>query len=228
MSFPASDEVPNPWFSWTYVQDNLDVLLAAGREHVFITVASMVLAISLAIPLAIIMRHWHRSEGPILTVSGLLYTIPSLAMIAALWPVFGLSETTVIVALSLYALLIVLRNIMVGLQAVPPDTVDAARGMGMRSRSMLWRVEVPLALPAILAGVRLATVSTVGLVTIGSLVGHGGFGTLILSGFVSNFYHAEIMTATIACVLLALIFEFALTVLERWLTPWSQSNAVKV
>ena len=189
-----------------------------------ITLAAMGLSIAIAVPLAILVRIWNPLKTPTLVISGLLYTIPSLAMITALWPVFGLTSVTVIVALAAYALLIVLRNILVGLDGVSPATVDSATGMGLSKKRLLWQVEVPLALPAIIAGIRLATVSTVGLVTIGSLVGHGGFGTLILNGFINNFYHAEIMTATLLTVALALIFDVVLQGAEWVLTPWTHKR----
>lgn len=224
MPLPVAEPAPNPWFSWSYVQSNVDTLVAAGEQHIFITVAAMALSIAIAIPLAVIARTWRPLETPLLVTTGILYTIPSLAMIAALWPVFGLTATTVIIALAAYALLIILRNTLVGLEGVPETAVDSATGMGMSARRILWQVEVPLALPAILAGVRLATVSTVGLVTIGALVGYGGYGTLILNGFINNFYHAQIMTATILTVLLALLFDLLLQLLERFVTPWAHAE----
>jgi osmoprotectant transport system permease protein len=145
-------------------------------------------------------------------------------LISILWPIFGLSPWTVVVALALYALLVVLRNTVVGLKGVPPDAVDAARGMGYSKLSILWKIEFPLAMPTIIAGIRIATVSTVGLVTIGALVGYGGFGSMIYSGFLQNFWHAQIMTATLACVLLAVVLEIALQIAERFLTPWARSG----
>ena len=224
MPLPAVGEAPNPWFSWSYVENNVDKLISAGEQHVALTLCAMALSIAIAVPLAVIVRTWRPLETPALVFTGVLYTIPSLAMITALWPVFGLSALTVIVALALYALLIILRNTLVGLEGVSPTAVDSAQGMGMSRRGILWKVEVPLALPTILAGIRLATVSTVGLVTIGALVGFGGYGTLILNGFINNFYHAEIMTATILTVLLALIFDGLLQLLERWVTPWAHTK----
>lgn len=225
MILPVDDAAANPWFSWSYVTSHVDELAAAGREHLAITVASVALALVVSVPLALLVRRYRRLQVPVLALSGVLYTIPSLALITALWPVFGLSPWTVIVALALYALLVVLRNILVGLDSVPAEAVDAARGMGYGRSRLLWQIEVPLALPTILAGVRIATVSTVGLVTIGALVGHGGFGSLILGGFINNFWHAEIMTATIAVVVLALLLEGLLTLLERALTPWNRRAA---
>lgn len=224
MSLPAVGDAPNPWFSWTYVENNVDKLVAAGQQHVALTLCAMGLSIIVAVPLAVMVRTWRPLETPTLVFTGVLYTIPSLAMITALWPVFGLSALTVIIALALYGLLIILRNILVGLEGVPETAVDSAQGMGMSRRRILWQVEVPLALPAIIAGIRLATVSTVGLVTIGALVGFGGYGTLILNGFINNFYHAEIMTATILTVILALVFDLLLQGLERLVTPWAHTR----
>lgn len=227
MPFLALDETdlpPNPWFSWTYVTDHVDELLAAGKEHLLITLASVALAMVVAIPLAVLVRRYPRLRGAVLGLGGVLYTIPALALISLLWPVFGLSPLTVTIALAAYALLVVLRNTLVGLDGVPVDVVDAARGMGFGPGRMLLRVQLPLATPAILAGLRLATVSTVGLVTIGALVGHGGYGTLILGGFIDNFYHAQIMTATVLTVALAIALEGLLLLLERVLTPWSRAR----
>lgn len=218
-------DASNPWLSWTYVQDYWPELVAAGREHIVLTVGSVVLAIAVAIPLAILIRNSPRLTGPILGLSGVLYTIPSLALISLLWPVFGLSPWTVVIALAVYALLVVLRNIVVGLQQVPADVLDAAGGMGLTNRQILTRVSIPLAMPTILAGIRIATVSTVGMVTIGALVGYGGFGTLILSGFQNNFWHAQILTATLCCVLLAVVFEMLLLLVERMTVPWNRKQA---
>ncbi|MEZ5185120.1 MAG: ABC transporter permease [Candidatus Nanopelagicales bacterium] len=218
-------DASNPWLSWSYVQNNWEELVSAGQEHVVLTIGSVVLAIVVAVPLAMIIRHSPKLTGPILGLSGVLYTIPSLALISLLWPVFGLSPWTVIIALAVYALLVVLRNIVVGLQEVPPDVLDAAGGMGLTSRQILTRVSIPLAMPTILAGIRIATVSTVGMVTIGALVGYGGFGTLILSGFQNNFWHAQILTATLCCVVLATVFELLLLALERLTVPWTRKRA---
>ncbi|MBP7973068.1 MAG: ABC transporter permease [Candidatus Nanopelagicales bacterium] len=217
------EPAPNPWFSWSYVTSHTTQLLEAGQQHILLTLTSVLLAMVVAFPLALLVRRYPRLEAPVLALGGVLYTIPSLALISVLWPVFGLSPWTVVVALALYAFLVVLRNSVVGLKGVPSDAVDAARGMGYSKVRILTRVEVPLATPTILAGVRIATVTTVGLVTIGALVGYGGFGSLIYSGFLQNFWHAQIMTATIACVLLAVVLEGLLQLVERLLTPWTRT-----
>ncbi len=221
----TADGPPNPWFSWSYVVNHLDELSVAGKEHVQLTVFSVLAAIVIAFPLALVARRWRRLEAPLLGAAGALYTIPALALIAALWPVFGLSLKTVGIALTLYALLIVLRNLIEGLDGVDEDVKDAARGMGYGSARMLFTVELPLALPTVMAGIRVATVSTIGLVTIGAIVGHGGFGQLILGGFQSNFYHAEIMTGTLACIALAVLAELFLVGFQWVLTPWARQGA---
>jgi osmoprotectant transport system permease protein len=218
-------DASNPWLSWSYVQDNWAELVSAGQEHLYLTVGSVILAIAVAVPLAMLIRRSPGLSGPILGLSGVLYTIPSLALISLLWPIFGLSPWTVIIALAVYALLVVLRNIVVGLQEVPADVLDAANGMGLTDRQILTRVSIPLAMPTILAGIRIATVSTVGMVTIGALVGYGGFGTLILSGFQNNFWHAQILTATLCCVFLAVFFELLLLIVERVTVPWTRKRA---
>jgi osmoprotectant transport system permease protein len=213
---------PNPWFSWTWVTQHRDNLVQAAVEHIGITLLSVALAIVAAFPLALVARRFRRVEGPILALAGVVYTIPALALIGALVPLTGLTPWTVVIALAVYALLVVLRNIVVGLDGVPADVVDAARGMGFSRTRLLWRVELPLALPAVLAGVRIATVSTIGLLTIGGFVSYGGFGNLIFEGFQRVTGRAEVVTAALCCVLLALIADLLLVGLQRLLTPWAR------
>lgn len=220
---PAASD--NPWFSLDYVTRAWDDLLAAVGEHLFITVAAVGLATVLAVPLAVLAVRTRWLVSPVLATSSLLYTIPALALITGLWPVFGLSPTTVIVALALYALLVIVRNAIVGMQSVPPHVLTAARGMGYRETQMWWRVSLPLALPAVMAGIRVATVSTVGLVMIGALVGHGGLGSVVLNGFTNNFYRAPIVAGIVLTVALALVLEGLLVLLQRLLTPWTARAA---
>ncbi|MGW4464574.1 ABC transporter permease [Micromonospora sp. NBC_01796] len=222
MSFHlAYREAPgNPWFSWQYVRDNSDTILAALREHASLTAQAVLLAALIAIPLAVA-AYWFRAlAGPILALSGILYTVPSLALFAFLAPVLGIGTTTVLVGLVLYALLLIIRNTLAGLNQVPAEVRDAAEGMGYGRLGRLLRIDLPLALPGILTGVRLATVSTVALVTVGVLVGHGGLGQLILGGFRNNFFKAEILTGTVLCVVLALVLDLILAGIGRLLTPW--------
>ncbi|WP_433371589.1 ABC transporter permease [Actinoplanes sp. CA-142083] len=223
LAAPAGDGPGNPWFSWQYVQDNADTIVSKLGFHVGITLETVVIALLVAVPLAVL-AYWIRPlTGPILALSGVLYTIPSLALLALLAPLLGAtSRVTVLIALVLYALLLVVRNALTGLTQVPADVKDAAAGMGYGRFGRLWHVELPLALPGIVTGLRLATVSTVALVTIGAIIGQGGLGDLIMGGFWNNFYKAEIMTGTVLCVGLALVLDLALIGLGRVLTPWSR------
>jgi osmoprotectant transport system permease protein len=210
----------NPWFSWQYVRDNSETILAALREHATLTAQAVVIAALVAIPLAV-SAYWFRSlTGPILAFSGVLYTIPSLALFAFVAPYVGTGTATVLLGLVLYALLLIIRNSLAGLNQVPAEVRDAADGMGYGRFARLLRIDLPLALPGIITGVRLATVSTVALVTVGVLVGHGGLGQLILGGFRNNFYKAEIVTGTVLCVALALVLDLVLAGVGRLLTPW--------
>ena len=218
----APDEAPNPWFSWSYIQDNQHTILAAGREHVTLTVETIILGLIIAIPLAVLASRVRWASGPILGVAGVLYTIPSLALFAVIAPYTGLTTKTVLVALVLYALLILVRNTLTGLREVPEEGRDAARGMGYGPTKMLLTVELPIALPSIMTGLRIATVSTIALVTVGVVVGFGGFGALIINGFNNNFFRAEIMTGTILCVALALVADVLLAGLTWLLAPWSR------
>lgn len=211
----------NPWVSTQYVQANADTILSALREHATLTAQSVVIATLIAVPLAVI-AYWFRSTtGPILGVTGVIYTIPSLALFAFLAPYLGTGTQTVVVGLVLYALLIIVRNTLAGLEGVPPEVRDAAEGMGYGRLGRLLRVDLPLALPGVLTGLRLATVSTVALTTVGVLVGHGGLGQLILGGFRNNFYKAEILTGTVLCVVLALVLDLLIAGVGRLITPWT-------
>jgi osmoprotectant transport system permease protein len=221
----AADAAPNPWFSLSYVTDNGSTILGDLGEHVRLTVLAVVIGIIIALPLALLARRFRLLAAPLLGLSTVIYTIPSLALFALLFPFTGLSSTTVLIGLVLYSLVILLRNFLAGLAAVPEDVREAARGMGYGSGRLFVAVELPLALPTFLAGIRIATVSTVALTTVGVLVGHGGLGQLILGGFNANFYRAEIVTGALGCVLLALLFDLLLAAVGRAMTPWTRVAA---
>jgi len=225
LAAPADDGPGNPWFSWRYVHDNADELLTKLQEHASLTGRAVIIALIVAIPLAVV-AYWIRSlTGPILALSGVLYTIPSLALLALLAPAVGTTtDTSVLIALVLYALLVLVRNSLAGLTQVPGEVRDAALGMGYGRIGRLWRIELPLALPGIITGLRLATVSTVALVTVGGIIGRGGLGDMILGGFRNNFYKAEIMTASLLCVALALVLDLILAGIGRLLTPWTRER----
>jgi len=218
-------DAPNPWFSPSYIQDNTDTILAAVSEHVILTVVSVAIGAAVALPLAVLARRSKGLSAAILGTSTIVYTIPSLAMFAFLAPFTGLKPRTVIIGLVLYSLVILVRNFLAGLQGVSAEVREAALGMGYGPTRMLWQVEIPMALPTFFAGLRIATVSTVALATVGVIVGFGGLGNLLISGFYNNFFRAQIATAAVLCVVLALAFDLLLAALARLLTPWSRRKA---
>ncbi|MFG2293546.1 ABC transporter permease [Streptomyces sp. NPDC048603] len=215
--------VANDWICWEYVRSRSQELTDATLQHIGITLAAVSIGVAVSVPLALLARRGRRYAAPVLGLSTLLYTVPSLAMFSLLLPVFGLSAATalVVTGLVLYSLTILVRNVLAGLEAVPEEVREAARGMGYGPARLFWQVELPLALPALLAGVRIATVSTVALTTVGSIVGKGGLGNLLAPAVDSSF-KAQVLTASVLCVLLALAADLLLLGLQRLLTPWTR------
>ncbi|RFU86334.1 ABC transporter permease [Streptomyces triticagri] len=213
--------VANDWVCGEYVRSRSQELIDATVEHIGITAASVLIGLAVALPLALLARSGRRFAGPVLGLTTALYSLPSLAMFSLLLPVFGLSVALVVTGLVLYSLTVLVRNILAGLEAVPDDAREAARGMGYGPWRLLWEVELPLALPALMAGVRIATVSTVALTTVGAIVDYGGLGGLIMSGLRTDF-KAQVLTASVLCVLLAVVADLLLLALQRWLTPWTR------
>jgi len=173
----------------------------------------------------VVARRWRFTYGPILAVAGTLYAIPSLALFVLLIPITGLTPTTGIVALVLYTLLILVRNIVVALDGVPPDVVEAATGMGYGASQRFWRVELPIALPVVVAGLRIATVTTIGLVAITTFIGLGGLGYLIINSGTRRFFPTSIYVGVVLCVLLAVLADLGLAWAQRRLTPWARARA---
>lgn len=218
--------VANDWICGEYIRSRSQELTDATVQHVWITVASVAIGVAVSLPLALLARRWRFLAGPVLGLTTVLYTIPSLAMFSLLLPLFGLSASLVVTGLVLYSLTVLVRNILAGLRAVPEDVRDAAKGMGYGPLRLLWEVELPLALPALLAGVRITTVSTVALTTVGAIVDYGGLGSLILDGLDTDF-KAQVLTASVLCVLLALVADLLLLGLQRWLTPWTRTPRIR-
>lgn len=214
---------PNPWFSWAYVQANRDDITTALTQHVLLTVEAVAIAALVALPLALVAFRHPRLSGLVIGTSGVLYTIPSLALFAVLYPVLRDRRTTVLVGLVVYALLVLVRNVLVGLRGVDPAVTDAARGLGQSPSRILFTVQLPNALPSVVVGLRLATVSTVALVTIGVVVGYGGLGQLMYRGFTS-LYRAEIVTATVLTLGVALVADVLLWLAGRLATPWARGR----
>ncbi len=209
----------NEWVCWEYVETRSDDLRDMVNQHIYITVVSIVIALAISLPLALLIRRWTLFEGPVLGTSTILYTIPSLALFALLNPWTGLTIETVIIGITVYSLVILVRTMLTGLRSVPAEAVEAARGMGYGAGRLLVRIELPLALPTIFAGLRVATVSAVALTTVGAIIGFGGLGNAIYRGYRSNF-RAEVFTASVLCVVLAILADLLLLVLQRGLTPW--------
>ncbi len=211
----------NDWVCLQYVQDRQSEIVAATTQHLQITVAAVVLGVVIAFPMALVARRYPRLESSILGVSTGIYTIPSLALFPLLVPFTGITATTVVIGLALYALTVLVRSMLEGLRSVPDDVRESASGLGYGPGRMLFRIELPLALPVIMAGLRVATVSTVALTTVGSLVAYGGLGNLIKDGVSTNF-RAELFTASVLCVLLAVLLDVVLVVAQRLMTPWTR------
>ena len=212
----------NAWVCPEYVRTRQAEILAALREHITITIVSVALGCLVAVPLALLARRWRGARPVLLSSATMIYTIPSLALFSLLLPFTGLSRTTVVAGLVLYSLTILIRGVLSGLDGVPEEVLDAARGMGYGRARMLLRVELPLALPTMFAGLRVATVSTVALCTVGTVVGNGGLGNLIYAGLRSNF-KAEVLTASVLCVVLAVVLDLMLLAGQKALTPWRRT-----
>lgn len=214
----------NAWICGTYLQRRSGVIAAALEQHIVLTVVSVTLGLLVAFPLALLSRQARGWDVGVTTVTTIVYTIPSLALFALLLPFTGLSRTTVIVGLVLYSLVILVRGITDGLDGVPAEVRDSARGMGFSPLRQLFAVDLPLAIPSIMAALRVALVSTIAITTIGSLVGYGGLGNLISQGL-NTLFRAQILTASVLCVLLAVVGDLLLLGLGRLLVPWRRRAA---
>lgn len=215
----------NELFRWDYVWRNLDDIGTQTLEHLKLTTIAVAVGLLISFPLALFGFKKRWAYPPIAWVTGILYTIPSLALFAFLVPYTGLTTLTAEIALVSYTLLILVRNIVGGLNSVPEDVRDAARGMGYPDSQILWKVELPLALPVIIAGIRIATVTTIGLVTVSAIIGLGGVGLFILRGVRLQASTLMILGSVLAIAIAVLIDLFLLRV-ERKLTPWSQSRGI--
>ena len=206
-----------------WIVDNFDRYTDPLAQHLYLVLTSVVIGFVIAFVLALIARRRRWLVGPIVGLTGVLYTLPSLAVFFLLLPITGRGNTTAIIALTAYTLQIIFRNIVLGLQNVPEEARDAGRGVGLTERQLLWRVELPLAIPDIVAGLRIATTSTVGLATLAVFAGAGGLGEQIISGSNITF-----KTGVVAAGGLAVLMAFALDVIllgvQRVLTPWRRAQ----
>ncbi|HSP09324.1 MAG TPA: ABC transporter permease [Candidatus Dormibacteraeota bacterium] len=218
-------DIVDPWINWTWLSTHIPYVLGAVQEHLTLTAIALVGGLVIALPLGFAARRWtHLHLRPAaLTVFGAFYTIPSIALFALLIPYTGLGILTAEIPLVGYNVLILVRNVLVGLDSVPPEVLDAADGMGYRPLARLIRVELPLALPAIFAGLRVATVSTIGIVTITAVIGLGGLGQLILRGLIESF-HTPLVVATALCIVLAFLADLAIALAQRLAVPWARNT----
>jgi osmoprotectant transport system permease protein len=206
-----------------WIFDHFDRYTTPLAEHVYLTVVAVASGFAIAFTLALLARRRRWAIGPIVGVTGVLYTLPSLAVFFLLLPITGRGTTTALIALTAYTLQIIFRNIITGLDNVPPDARDAGRGMGLTDRQLLWRVELPLAVPDIIAGLRIATTTTVGLATLAVFAGAGGLGEQIVTGSNITFKTGVVAAGGLA-VLLALALDVVLLTVQRLMTPWRRAQ----
>ncbi|HUF97257.1 MAG TPA: ABC transporter permease [Ilumatobacter sp.] len=212
-----------PLIRWDWVRDHFDDIWQRTVEHVQLTVLSVAIGFVVSALLSAIALRYRRAYGPITWVAGVLYTIPSLALIGTLVVYFGFGNTPVVIALVSYTLLILVRNIVAAFDGVPPAVREAAIGMGYTPARRVLQVELPLALPVIVAGLRIASVTVIGLVTVAALVGSGGYGAFIDDGL-NRFFPTPIIVGTTLSVLLAVVVDVMFVVMERLLSPWRRGS----
>ena len=207
---------------WDWVWDHTDEIKAATIEHLQLTAIALGVGLVLSIALATIAIRWQKAYAPIAGFAGVLYAIPSLALFAILFPITGLTVLTAEIALVGYTLLILIRNIVAGVQGVPDAVKEAADGMGYRPLHRFFAVDLRLATPAIVAGIRIAAVTIIGLVTVTFVIGFGGYGSLINDGL-SRDFNTPVVVGAILSIALALAIDIILLLVERLLTPWNQA-----
>jgi osmoprotectant transport system permease protein len=219
--------VTDPLVRWDWIAGNRGVIYAAFWQHLELTAIAVAVGSAIALPLAVVCWKVPVLRSKLVAVTGALYVIPSIAVFAIIQPLTGyFSITTGEVALVSYTLLILLRNTLAGLDAVPEAVREAARGMGYRAGRELLRVDLPLALPSIFAGLRVATVTTVGLVTVTAFIGLGGLGQLIIQGFSENGFHTPIVVGLVLSIALAAVADALLVGVERLTVPWARQGVV--
>lgn len=205
-----------------YLLSNPGEILTLLWQHLQMTAATLLVAIAIAVPLTLLVRHYGWLKIPILGVLGIFYTIPSLALIVLLVPVFGLNQISVIVAMVIYTQVILVRNLLVGLESIDDAILEAAKGMGMSAWQRWWMVQVPLVLPVFLAGVRLSAIVAIAISTIGAKFGAGGLGTLLFEGIAQAGRYDKIWAGAIAVSLLAFAINLFFLTLQKIATPFTQ------
>lgn len=209
--------------SWDWVGDHTDDIWQRTVEHLQLTGWAVAIGFVIAMAMALVSLRWRRLYTPLAGLSGALYSIPSLALFAVLVPFTGLGFRPVLIALVTYTLLILLRNIVAGVDGVPASVIEAADGMGYEPWRRFLAVDLRLATPAIIGGLRVATVTIIGLVTVGALVGSGGYGTFINDGL-SRSFSTPIIVGGGLSIAMAIVFDVLFVLLQRVLTPWARAG----
>jgi osmoprotectant transport system permease protein len=212
-----------PLILWDWTFNHLGEIGGRVVEHLELTTIAVVVGFVLAAILSITIRQLPLLYGPVTWFTGVLYTIPSLALFALLVAWTGLTILTAEIGLVSYTLSILVRNMVAGLRSVPPDVREAAIGMGYSRWQMLWQIEIPLALAIIIAGVRIAVVTTIGLVTVTALIGQGGLGFLIRQG-IDLFFSTPLVIGAVLSIVLAVLADAVLVLVQRWATPWTRAT----
>jgi osmoprotectant transport system permease protein len=210
-----------PLIRWDWLARNLPVIGQRLLEHIQLTVIAVVIGFLISFIISILIVRRSSMYGPVTWITGVMYTIPSLALFALLVPFTGLSMITAEIGLVSYTLLILIRSIVSGIRSVPEEVRDAAIGMGYSPWKLLWRVELPLATVVIISGVRVATITIIGLTTVTALIGQGGLGALILEG-IQRFFSTPLIVGALLSIALAVLADAGLAMLQRWVTPWAR------
>jgi osmoprotectant transport system permease protein len=221
---PLLAQAERPFIDWAWIGRNAGEIWRRTLEHLELTAIAVIVGFVIAFAAALVAIRYRRTLRPITSTTSVLYTIPSLAAFALLVPLTGLSVLTAEIALVSYTLLIIIRNVVAGIDGVPASVKEAADGMGYTKRRRFWQIEVPLALPVIIAGLRIATVTTVGLVTVTAIIGLGGLGFFILRGM-QTFFWTQILVGVLLSVVLATILDVGFVLAQRRLTPWARRGA---
>jgi len=221
MSVPVTAGTANPLLRWSYIPEQWDRIQEALLQHIQLTLLAVVCGFVISALLAFVALRYRWTVTPITLFAAFLYTIPGVAFFGILVAYLGLSLPTALIPLTSFTILILVTNIMDGFQSVPDPVREAADGMGLTPAQRLLTVEIPIAVPYIINGLRIATVTTVGLVTVAAIIGYGGLGRLILDGLRRAFWTPLTIGASLS-ILLALLFDLLFFSLGSWLTPWAR------
>ena len=211
------------FFDWGWLRENFfEDVWPAFVGHLYLSFVSVAIALAISLPLGVFVSRYRKLYTPVLFVTGFLFTIPSLALFAFLVASgVGIGPRPVIIGLVSYSLLVLIRNVVTGIDSVPPETIDAARGMGLTNRQILFRVELPLALTVIVAGIRIATVTVIGIAVIGAFIAGGGLGQLIFDG-IDRSFPTLVLTGAVMATLMAIFADVSLLLVERYMRPWAR------